>query len=350
MFVVATFLFVVALTFAFFDERLSAAMKMYILVGMAIVMVGMSTFKDIRTTADARFYVNYFENNDDPLIEVMTEPTYIYMSRLLIALGAGIECLFFIYAIVTIPLKLRAISKLTPFLFTALLVYIPVYYLLQDVVQIRAGAAAAFLMISLYLLGEKKYIWAVVAFCSGVLFHYSSIVFLPVLIWGNRRLNIPVRIFLAMLVPIGFFMYAKGLDLFSLLPSSLTGGKIEFYKESAELGNNWTEFVVPYKNLYLLCKCFLLFLCLVYYETLYRCNKNISSCLVMLTLSVFINLSMITIPVIAGRVGDMYGITDAVTFSYCLYFIKPGWIVKCVIAVLGMYMMVYKYLNAGFVV
>lgn len=350
MYVVATFLFVVVLVFAFLDERLSATMKLYILVGMALVMVSMSTFKDIRTTADAKYYVNYFENNDDPLIEIMTEPTYIYLSRLLIAVGAGIECLFFIYAVVTIPLKLRAISKLTPFLFTALLVYIPVYYLLHDVVQIRAGAAAAFLLVSMYLLGEKKYIWAVIAFVVGVLFHYSSFVFLPVLIWGNRRLNVPIRFFLAMLVPIGFLMYEKGLDLLSFLPSSLTSGKIDFYKESAEAGNNWTEFVIPYKNLYLLSKCLLLFLCLVFYETIYKYNKYINSCLVMLAASIFVNLSMITIPVIAGRVGDMYGITDAVTFSFCLYFIKPGWVVKCVIAVLGMYMMVYKYLYGGLVV
>lgn len=350
MFVVAIFLFLIAGALSFVEEYLPARTKLFVLAGMAFVMIVLPTVKDISTTADAENYVNYFMNNDDPLIELMTEPTFIYLARLLLAIGADIIVLFFIYAIITVPTKLTALFKLTPFIFTALMIYIPVYYLMQEVVQIRAGAAAAFLLVSLYLTCEKKYIWATVALITGTLFHYSCIVFLPVLIWGNRPLNITMRCILALMVPFGFIMYFKGIDLLSFLPSSLTEGKVDFYKESAETGDMWSDYILPYKNLYLLMKCALLWLSLLYYETIKAYNKYVDSCLVMLGASIFINLSMATIPVIAGRIGDLYGITDAITFSFCLYYIRPAWVVKCVIAFVGLYMLMFNYVHAGFVV
>lgn len=350
MFAVAIFLFLVAGVLAFLEDVLDDTIKLITLVGMIVVMICMSTFKDIETTADAENYVSYFINNDDPLIEIMTEPTFIYLARILIALGLDIVVLFFIYAIITIPTKLTVLYKLTPFVFTAMLIYVPVYYLLQDVIQIRAGAAAALLLVSLYMTCEKKYLWAVLALFTGTMLHYSCIVFLPVLLWGNRKLNIPMRCLLASLVPLGFLMYFRGVDLLALLPGSLTEGKLDFYKETTETGVAWDDYIIPYKNLYLLAKCALLWVCLFFYDEIMEQNKYTSTCLVMLSASIFINLSMATIPVIAGRIGDLYGITDAVTFTFCLYFIKPGWVVKCGIAMMGAYMLAFNYLHGGFVV
>ena len=350
MFVVASSLLIVAFILSFLEEYLSFRVKLSILAGMAVIMVCMSTFKDLNTTADARFYLDYFQNNDDPLIEVMTEPTYIYLSRLLIYMGLGIEVLLFIYAIITIPTKLAVINKLTPYVFTALLIYIPAYYLLQDVVQIRAGAAAAFLFLSLYMVCEKKYVFAVLAFITAILFHYSAIAFLPVFIWGNRKLYLPVRILLALLVPLGFLMYFKEMDLLSFLPSSLTQGKVDFYKDSAEKGSQFAEYVLPYKNFYLMVRCLLLFVCLIFYKSIIMEMKYANIIMVMLAASIFVKLSMSTIPVIAGRLSDLYGITDCIAFSYCLSFVKPSWIVKCGIFGVGLYVLVYNYLHSGFIV
>lgn len=350
MFVVASLLLIVAFVLSFLEEYLSSRVKLSVFACMTLIMICLPTFKDINTTADARFYIEYFQNNDDPLIEAMTEPTFIYLSRLLINCGLGIEVLFFIYAFITIPTKLIALSKLTPFFFTALLIYIPVYYLLQDVIQIRAGAAAAFLFLSLYLICEKKYIWTTIAFIAAILFHYSAIVFLPVLIWGNRKLYLPVRIFLLFLIPLGFFMYFKEMDLLSFLPESLTQGKVDFYKESAENGSQFAEFVIPYKNLYLMSKCLLLFLCVFFYKSIIIEMKYANIVILLLAASVFIKLSMSTIPVIAGRLSDLYGITDCVVFTYILSFVKPSWVVRCVIFGIGLYMLIYNYLHSGFIV
>ena len=350
MFVIALVLFAVSLVLCFIENSLPSHLKIVVLMIMGVAMVGTSAFKDIETTADAQNYVEYFYNNSDPLIELMTEPTYIYLSRLLIAVGAGIGVLFFIYAVITIPMKCVLLYNLTDYVFTAMLIYIPVYFLLQDVVQIRTGAAMAFLLLSLFLSCRENHLLSVVAFVIGVLFHYSALAFLPVLIWGNRRLGIALRVMLALMVPLGFLLYFLNYDLLSFLPSSLTEGKIDFYKEAAETSDKWSEYIVPYKNLYLLVKCLLLWLCLVFYDTILKYNRYGSICIVMLAASVFVNLSLATIPVIAGRIGDLYGISDAVTFTFCLHFVRPSWVVRGSIALVGLYMLVFNYLNGGFIV
>ncbi len=350
MFVVATILYLLSFALCFIEDRLPRAVRVSALLLMAMVMIGMSTLKDIDTTADALTYVEYFTNNDDPLIELMTEPTFIYLSRLLIALGLGIEVLFFIYAVVAIPNKLAVITRLTPFAFTAMLIYVPAYYLLQDVIQIRAGAATSFLLVSLYLSCEKRHFWASLAFLAAILCHYSAIVYFPVLIWANRSLSLPLRLVLGSLVPIGFALYFMGMDLLSFLPSSLTEGKLDFYKESAETGDGWSSYTEPHKKIYLLAKCALLLICLLFYGTISERNKYVPSCLLMLAASIFVSITMARIPVIAGRVGDLYGITDAVSFTFCLYFIRPAWLVRVGIALLGLWVMWLYYNTGSFVV
>lgn len=350
MFVIAIILFIVALALCFIEEQISAPTKIVILAIMTLVMICTATFKNINTTADAENYVNYFYNNSDPLIELMTEPTFIYLSRFLISIGAGIQILFLIYACITIPTKCVILYKLTEYIFTAMLIYIPVYFLLHDVVQIRTGAAAAFLLSSLYLSCKGKHLLSVVAFIASILFHYSSLAFLPVLLFGNRRFNLTVRILLFMTVPLGLILYIANYDILNLIPSSVIVGKIDFYKDAAETGDKWSDFIVPYKNMYLLSKCALLFLCLIFYETILKHNRFASICILMLAFSIFINLSMTTIPVLAGRLGDLYGISDAISFTLCLHFIKPRWAVRSGIALIGMYMMAFNYFNGGFIV
>lgn len=350
MFVVIAILFIMTSVLAFLGDKLPKNVTIIALCVMGCIMVTMSTFKDIHTTADAENYVDYYNNNDDPLIELMTEPTFIYLSRFLIACGCEIIVLFFIFAIITVPLKLYVLSKLTPYIFTALMIYIPVYYPLQEIVQIRAGAAAAFLLLSLYFCCKKKTFYAVVALIFGTLFHYSCIVFLPVLCFGNRNLALWLRIALAMVVPVGFLMYFMHIDLFVFLPSSLVDGKVDFYKESAETGGKWSEYILPYKNLYLLAKCALLYFCLYFYNSIKLDTKYLNIVLVMLAASIFANLSMATLPVFAGRIGDLYGMTDCIAFTFLLSFVRPQWVVKCVICFMGFYMIVFNYMFAGFVV
>lgn len=344
--IIAAF-FVLTVAMAFLEDSLKEAQKVAILAGYVVFMILLATTKSIDNTADAIGYEEMFLHNDDPLFEIATEPTFIYLSRLVLAFGGSIVTVFFIYAIITIPAKMRALYKMTPYIFTALVVYIPIYFEVHDMIQIRAAAAATFLLCSLFPLSRKQYWLAALLMLCGILFHYSAVAYLPFLFLGNRRLNVVWRIIVACLLPLSFAMYFLKLDWFSLIPSALTGGKLDFYKEAAEAGE-WEELSAPYLNLYFLAKCAVLYLCLYFYDYIVEHNPLAPILINIFAVSIFFLLTMATIPVVAGRVSDMFGIVDGIVFTFCLYIISPRYIARIGISVAALFMLVYNMVNTEY--
>ena len=52
--------------------------------------------------------------------------------------------------------------------------------------------------------------------------------------------------------------------------------------------------------------------------------------------------SMASIPVLAGRISDMYGIIDCIVFTFALYLVSPKYMARTAIAILGLYMLVFN--------
>lgn len=342
-------IFAITVFLAFVEDYMEELHKLCILAVYVIVMVLLATTKSIDNTADAADYEEMFMNNDDPLFEIATEPTFIYMSRLVLALGGTIVVMFLIYALITIPAKMRALSLMTPYIFTALVVYIPIYFEVHDMIQIRAAAAATFLLLAMLELGNQRY-WLTALFTlCAILFHYSALAFVPFMIWGNRRLNTTMRIFVAVLIPVGWAMYFLKMDWFSLIPSALTGGKLDFYKEASE-AREWDELSPPFLNLYFLAKCVVLYLCLYYYDYIVERNRLAPVLINIFAMSIFFLLSMATIPVVAGRVSDLYGVVDCVVFTFCLYIFSPRYMARIAITLAALFMLVYNMVNTEYFV
>lgn len=342
--IILILIFVVVLALSFVEDYLRANTKFWILCALGVLMVLLAAFKDPVTTADGDVYEKLFVNNEDPLVVLSTEPTFIYLSRIIQWLGGGLFFIFLSYALVSVPIRLKVMNEITPYIFTALLVYIPVYYEVQDLVQIRSAAASAMVMLALKPIVERRYLLASIFVILAILLHYSCVLFLPFIFLGNVRLGKVVRIILAMLVPIGFVMYLLKLDLFSLIPSFMMVGKLEYYVDAAKLGVQ-TDFITPYKNVFFMVKCVLLCLMLLYYDFVKEKSRYTTLFILMLAVGIFINLTMATVPVIAVRVFDLYGgIADAALFSYLLYLIHPKYVARIGIACVGLYMLVYNML------
>ena len=171
--IIAVF-FAITVVIAFLEDYLKELQKIVILAVYAVFMIVLATTKDVDHTADGPIYEQIFYNNDDLLTELTTEPTYLYISRMILAMGGTLTVLLFIYAVITIPAKLRAFYLLTPYIFTALIVYIPMYFELHDLIQIRAAAASTFILTSLLPLVNKKYRIAGLLMVIAIFFHYSS--------------------------------------------------------------------------------------------------------------------------------------------------------------------------------
>lgn len=55
-----------------------------------------------------------------------------------------------------------------------------------------------------------------------------------------------------------------------------------------------------------------------------------------------------TIPVIATRVSDLFGIIDCLVFTFTLYFVTPRYAARIGITVVGLYMLIYNMLVAEY--
>ena len=340
-------LFITTIFLAYTEDYMTESQKTKALIGYALVMVLLATTKSIEYTADASSYELMFYNNTNRLTEIATEPTFIYLSRLVLAFGGTISVVFFIYAIVTIPYKLVSLQKMTTYIFTALMIYIPIYFELQDMVQIRSAAAATFLMASMLSRTKQDYFLSAVSFLCAILFHYSAIVFMPILLLGNHKLGKTTRVMVAILIPTLFILYLMKKDLFSLIPSALIEGKLDYYQRATEKGE-WGEMMTLYKNAYFMVKCILLYLCLYFYDYLSEKNKLTPILVNNLIASILFLLSLSSIPVIATRVSDLYGITDCIVFTFLLYLIEPKYLARAAIAIISTYMFLYNLLFAEY--
>ena len=326
-------LFAIVCILAFLEDYMPAWQKQVILACISIAMVCMATFKPM-TTTDATTYEYYFYYNTDPVVEMATEPTYIWLSRLVLAMGGEVIVMFFIYAVLTIPTKMAVLWKTTPFIFTALMVYVGIYFPMHDMVQIRCSLATAFILWALIPLAKRQYLKALGLTIAATLFHYSSLTFLPVLLVGNIKITRTWKYVLGITPILCLALYLVHLGAISLIPGSIIEGKLDLYKEMSESGD-WDEYI-PYKQLTFLAEFVLLYIYLFFYDVIEKHSIYAPILIKVLVIEIGFITMFSEIPVLGGRLHDLFGPINAISFSLCLYCIKPRYVVRAGICVFAL--------------
>lgn len=330
-------IFAIVVVMSFLEDYMPSWEKLLILFTLGIAMICISTFKPM-TTTDAKSYEYYYYYNDDIIVETATEPTFIYLSRFFLSYGFEVIAMFFVYAILAIPLKLSALWKTTPYVFTALIVYMGIYYPLHDVIQIRCGVATAFLLWALVPLAKRKYLLATVLTFVATMFHYSSLAFLPILFVGNMQVGKFWKYLLGAAIPICLALYMVGISAVSLIPAAIIEGKLDIYKEMSEAGG-WAEYI-PYKQVTFLAEFVLLYVFLFFYDTIEKHCVYAPILIKILALEMGCLVMFAEIPVLGGRLHDLFGVFNTLAFTCCLYCIKPKYVAKIGICIfsLGYYL------------
>lgn len=330
-------LFAIVVVMSFLEDYMPSWQKLMTLIVLGIALICISAFKPM-TTTDASTYEYYFYNTDDPIVEIATEPTYIFLSRFVLSCGGGVVVVFFIYALLAISVKLTVLWNITPYIFTALIVYMGIYYPLHDVIQIRCGVAAAFLLWGMVLLAKRQYLLAVGLTFIATMFHYSSLAFVPILLVGNIPVGKYLRYLLGAIIPICLVLYVMHIGAISLIPNSIIEGKLDIYKEISEAGG-WAEYI-PYKQLTFLAEFVLLYVFLFYYDTIEKHCIYAPILVKILVLEMFFLTMFTEIPVLGGRLHDLFGMFNTLAFTCSLYCIKPKYVARIGITVfsLGYYL------------
>lgn len=262
-----------------------------------ILLIFISTFKDGNSFYDNEEYVDSIKYGSERF-----EISWEYICQFWAFCGFPKTGVFLTYATIGILTKCYVIKKTYKWYWLCMAVYLSHFYLLQDCVQIRVGAASGCLLLAMYYwCNKKKTHWLLLTLLSSFLQYSFVIGFLvPFIdkiplasrIW--RYVLIGAYIFYFLSLDVSFVFSYIGLDIFSNYYSHylLTDKKVEVL--------NMTQIAFTVISLYLLS--------LKRFRASLDCFSSISLKLFILSLC-FLPL-LANIPVFAYRGSQIFGIVE----------------------------------------
>lgn len=330
--VIAIFLLLATTVFfAFFEERLGH-FKWYVYTLVGIGLIVLAAIRPVGIDNDSFVYEDYFVNYDNPINELAVEFSYRWLSKIFYASFKDVHSVFLLYAILGVTLKIIAFRRLTKLPFLALAIYICTYYILHEFTQIRVGISSGILLFIIMSLGEGKRLTAFALMLVAAVFHYSSIMLLPLLLLQNEDLTEREKRFWQMLVLAGYVLYFTHIELLSL-PIPYIADKIETYKNMKE-GGFLDE--VHVFNLVYLVKIFIFFYIIEFYDVIKKESQYLPIMIKMESISLFSFTAFSSLPVLSFRISELFGIVEIILYVNIFYTIRPWWISKIVVSALGM--------------
>lgn len=240
---------------------------------------------------------------------------------------------FLCFAILSVPLKFRAILKYSPLPMVSVLLFFSYFYLLQDFTQIRAAVAAAILLWSIDDVINKKIINFILKIAIAVLFHFSAVAIFPLYFFSLKRLN---KYKYATLLIICFIIGALRVNLLAFIPFvSQIGRNVDMYTALTNAADVATSGVVTVTNIIYLAIC-MLFILLI--DTLQTKDQFSILFVKLLTYSLCIMFVLNPFSVaIAGRFFELIACSTIISFMYFIYLIKPKYIGVSISILLSLY-------------
>lgn len=324
---------IIATVLAFFEEYLGKY-KNVLYWGLGVLLIALAGFKGVDSVRDAANYEYFFINYDDPILAKGVEFSFLWLSKLLYPIFHDVHAIFLLYAAIAIPAKLYAIKRISPIWFLPFVIYISNYYILHDLTQIRASVASGLFLVSVYFLGENKKYIAFFLLIGAAFFHYSAISLLPLLFLSNKDLGIKQKIIWASLIPIGYLLYFLHINIITTVPIPYISDKIETYQELAEKGIGGYGQINVF-NLVFLVNILIFYYNLYFYNTIKVYCPIASLVLKIQAISIFFFPALATIPAIAFRLYELFGIINLIAFQNVYYTIKQNIIAKSVVVSIG---------------
>lgn len=305
---------------------------------MFIIVVSMVLIAATKpgTSTDYDNYYRMFIGYDDPKYELTTEPTYLYISQIILSFGGSLRVLMWVYAFLSIPLKMyftRMLSSYDVF-FAGLPVYLSFFFTLHDCEQIRIAAALSFVMICFYM-RCKGMIWQCVPIMViAVLFHYSSAaMIIPVFFTPLRHLGVIFRYVLLSVVLLGVVLWILQIDIVAVIPIPALQAKLALYEMTIAKGEHPEQKAI---SVFVIIRFFILIYTLYFYETVVKHVKGVNFLIVNQCLALFFWFALRSMSVFAVRVAEMFEMTDFILWGVLPLTIRPMWVGKVIVFVVAL--------------
>lgn len=192
-------------------------------------------FRDFSLSPDYLGYVDYFMNYENAIVE----PSYKLISYIIKdKLKFDIEFLFYFYFICSFMIKVFVICKTSENINFSLLTYCSFILLLQDFIQIRAGLASSFMLLSYYYLMKRQRKMYFLSCLCATLSHFSGLIsFLLIFFYKqkSKKSDIFKWVVLTFVSFLMVFLHISVLKLLLLIPIPYIHTKIQTYSVFAKM-------------------------------------------------------------------------------------------------------------------
>lgn len=333
---------------SFYSENLPVSYHKYLLWGTIVVLVIICMTRPGSYDSDYLNYEKYFFSFDSLKTQLSVEPTFLWISKKIYYAGGSLRDVIYIYALLSIPLKLYSIRKLTNgtvYLLT-LIIYVSNYFMLHDCEQFRIAAALSFGMYAIYLKTQRSRWW--IAFVVlGTSFHSSmAVMFIPLLI-SPKTLSQRWKIALSVVIPVGILLWIGHINIIRAIPIPYIETKLRLYELAIANGKHPDVRVL---NLMVILRIALFYYVLYYYVEIKQHIKCLPVLMVCDALSIFTWFALSEMSVIAVRISQLYGFIEVILFACIYYTVRPAWAGKLIVILIAVYMYAqnYAYNQFGF--
>ena len=308
--------------------------KWYVYWGLCAVLILMSGLRPVGMDPDSLSYEQTFSNIDDPMVALLFEYSFIVICQVGKSIMDDVHIVFFTYALIAISIRFVAIKRLTPLVFLSLAVYLGNFYILHDFTQLRVSIASSIFLLAIPDLCEGRKRRVFVMMLIALFFHYSSLALFVMLFLSNQELTKRWRIGLACIVPVGIVMLLLHIDLITILPIPFIQEKLERYQLLQEYTDLFEE--ASLVNAFLWIKIIIFLYALYFYDTIKENCPYLPLLLKIMGLSLLAYFGLSQLPVVGGRISELFGVTEIILFPYAIYYtIKPTILAKSLICLLA---------------
>lgn len=250
------------------------------------------------------------------------EPTF----KLIVSVSPVFLIFLAIYAILSVSSHVYSIMRNSPNIWLTFLLYLTMYFVLHDMVQIRAAVAIGLLLIAVRYIVERKWITYYILVIIASFFHYSAAVFLFLYFIPHKHLNKWVWsgmliLFLAFgLLNMQFAYFAR------LIPLQFVQNYLEAY-----LGNrDYTASAIgPVRVIKVICAIIMVF----GLPRIKRIYPFAVPVLCFYIISQMCYLLFGDIPVLQGRMGELFGSFEIFALAMFPLLSKKHYYLLCIVPV-----------------
>ena len=288
---------------------------------MGIIMVLIAGLREPGVTPDSDAYEAMYYGKTLKIIE----PTFTFFSDIYLSMSLGVNALFMTYAIISVPLRLTVIKKMSTLPILTLSIYISHYYMLHDVVEMRCAVASALFLFAIYFRVEKKIVFCLLCIFCGFFFHFSALVGLIVLFLDNKQLQTWHLIILYLIIPLGIIYYFSGLDISQFVPDEIGGAKLRAYRELKEKGDEGIMEGIPfYVDPVILLNICLYYGCIFYHQILSEKYKYFPILIKIMGIAFLCKFTLGSLSsVLASRLFEYFDVVSIFLWTAAVYAFSP---------------------------